>query len=55
VPAQGAVGRVEPGLAYPKVGDRVVAPAPDDAGEGGDDIDAEAQCLADPRIAERER
>src|SRR5207237_8818095 len=45
--AQGAVGRVEPGLAHSEVGNRVVAPAPDDAGEGGDDIDAEAQCLAD--------
>ena len=29
------------------IGDRVVAPAPDDAGERGDDIDAEAQYLAD--------
>ena len=45
--AQGAVGRVEPGLAHPLIGDRVVAPAPDDAGERGDDIDAEAQNLAD--------
>ncbi len=45
--AQGAVGGVEPGLAHPQVGDRVVAPAPDDAGERRDDIDREAQRLAD--------
>ena len=44
---QGAVGGVEAGLAHPLIGDRVVAPAPDNAGEAGDDIDAEAQCLAD--------
>src|SRR5260370_42586887 len=44
---QGAVGGVESRLAYPPIGDRVVAPAPDDAGKTGDDIDAEAQCLAD--------
>src|SRR5438445_585775 len=44
---QGAVRRVEPGLAHSQVCDRVVAPPPDDAGEGGDDIDAEPQCLAD--------
>ena len=31
--AQSAVGGVEPGLAHPLIGDRVVAPAPDDAGE----------------------
>src|SRR5271168_4446666 len=44
---QSTVGGVEPGLAHPLIGDRVVAPAPDDAGECRDDIDAEAQCLAD--------
>src|SRR6516165_11223080 len=45
--AQGAVGGVEPGLAHSQISDRVVAPAPDDAGECGDDIDAETQGLAD--------
>src|ERR1700719_1609473 len=45
--AQGAVSGVEPGLAHPLIGDRVVAPAPHDAGERSDDIDAETQDLAD--------
>ena len=53
--AQGAVGGVEPGLAHPLVGDRVVAPAPDDAGERGDDIDLRPKALPTSRIAERER
>ena len=45
--AQGAVAGVEPGLAHPLFGDRVVAPAPDDPGQGRDDIDRQAQRLAD--------
>src|ERR1700730_15069032 len=45
--AQGAVGGIEPGLTYPKVGNRVVAPPPDNAGECGDDINAETEHLAD--------
>src|SRR4029077_6414482 len=45
--AQGAVSGVEPGLAHSLIGDRVVAPAPHNAGERGDDIDAEHQDLAD--------
>src|SRR5580704_12419476 len=45
--AQGAVSGVEPGLAHSLIGNRVVAPAPHDAGERGDDIDAETQDLAD--------
>ena len=45
--AQGAVAGVEPGLAHPAVGDRLVAPAPHDAGERGDDIARQAQRLAD--------
>src|SRR5271167_3452963 len=44
---QGSVGGVELGLAHPLIGNRIVAPAPDDAGECGDDIDAEPQGLAD--------
>ena len=45
--AQIAVGRVEPGLAHPLVGDRLVRPAPDDAGERGDDIARQPHHLAD--------
>jgi len=45
------IGGVEPGFAHPLIGDWVVAPAPNDAGERGDDIDAEAQGLTD--VADR--
>src|SRR5882757_8074933 len=45
--AQGAVGWVEPGFAYSQVGNRVIAPPPDDAGECRDDINAETKHLAD--------
>src|SRR5215469_1555523 len=45
--AQCPVGRVEPGVAHALIGDRVIAPAPDDASERGDDIDAEPQGFAD--------
>src|SRR5690348_9632711 len=45
--AQSTVGGVEACLAHPQIGDRIIAPPPDDAGECRDDIDAEAQYLAD--------
>ena len=45
--AQIAVRRVEPGLAHALVADRVVRPAPDDAGERRDDIARQPQHLAD--------
>src|ERR1700757_1346657 len=45
--AQGTVSGVEASLAHPQIGDRIVAPPPDNAGECRDDIDAETQYLTD--------
>src|SRR6516164_10588809 len=45
--AQSMVGGVETSLAHSEIGNRIVAPSPDDARECCDDIDAETQYLAD--------
>src|SRR5205085_11798383 len=49
--AQIAVARVEPGFAHPRVGDALVGPAPDNAGERGDDILRQSKRL--PDLADR--
>src|SRR5256885_6068912 len=49
--AQIAVARVEPGFAHARVGDALVGPTPDDAGERGDDILRQSERL--PDLADR--